>query len=74
MNCNFYNEASFFFSNDTATTKIYTLSLPDALPIWSKNIKGTEEMRPQDRLDRFVLEIFKRTDPPSDAEIGRAHV
>src|SRR3989441_2376415 len=24
----------FFFFNDTATTEIYTLSLPDALPIW----------------------------------------
>src|ERR1035437_10408106 len=24
----------FFFFNDTATTKIYTLSLHDALPIW----------------------------------------
>src|SRR5258708_37002930 len=23
-----------FFFNDTATTEIYTLSLPDALPIW----------------------------------------
>src|SRR5436309_11014046 len=26
----------FFFFNDTATTEIYTLSLHDALPIWSK--------------------------------------
>src|SRR5438270_12367798 len=26
---------SFFFFNDTATTEIYTLSLHDALPIWS---------------------------------------
>src|SRR2546422_2217038 len=25
----------FFFFNDTATTEIYTLSLHDALPIWS---------------------------------------
>src|SRR5437588_11805828 len=25
-----------FFSNDTATTEIYTLSLHDALPIWRK--------------------------------------
>src|SRR2546430_11894741 len=28
------NSRSFFF-NDTATTEIYTLSLHDALPIWS---------------------------------------
>src|SRR2546425_13367948 len=27
--------AFFFFFNDTATTEIYTLSLHDALPIWS---------------------------------------
>ena len=27
-----------FFFNDTATTEIYTLSLHDALPIFSKNI------------------------------------
>src|SRR2546429_1673633 len=27
--------ASVFFFNDTATTEIYTLSLHDALPIWS---------------------------------------
>src|SRR5258705_13684241 len=26
----------FFFFNDTATTEIYTLSLHDALPIWSR--------------------------------------
>src|SRR6266436_9444464 len=28
----------FFFFNDTATTEIYTLSLHDALPIWSIGI------------------------------------
>src|SRR2546430_7692926 len=27
----------FFFFNDTATTEIYTLSLHDALPIWSRS-------------------------------------
>src|SRR6266849_10062474 len=30
--CSFHN--LFFFFNDTATTEIYTLSLPDALPIY----------------------------------------
>src|SRR2546427_8244669 len=33
----------FFFFNDTATTEIYTLSLHDALPIWS--ITGTSAVR-----------------------------
>ena len=27
----------FFFFNDTATTEIYTLSLHDALPIWTED-------------------------------------
>src|SRR2546422_4142401 len=31
----FFYPLSFFFFNDTATTEIYTLSLHDALPIWS---------------------------------------
>src|SRR3712207_8174792 len=29
-----------FFFNDTATTEIYTLSLHDALPIWSRPVVG----------------------------------
>src|SRR2546425_12029828 len=31
---------SLFFFNDTATTEIYTLSLHDALPIWTPNPVG----------------------------------
>src|SRR2546428_4862761 len=31
----------FFFFNDTATTEIYTLSLHDALPIWSRMARAT---------------------------------
>src|SRR5260370_313807 len=30
-----------FFFNDTATTEIYTLSLHDALPIYSDTVSGT---------------------------------
>src|SRR3712207_9330839 len=30
-----YDLIFFFFFNDTATTEIYTLSLHDALPIWT---------------------------------------
>src|SRR2546427_2726728 len=30
----------FFFFNDTATTEIYTLSLHDALPIWSVRLNS----------------------------------
>src|SRR3712207_7474515 len=32
-----WGSCSFFFFNDTATTEIYTLSLHDALPIWTSN-------------------------------------
>src|SRR3712207_7161991 len=32
----------FFFFNDTATTEIYTLSLHDALPIWSPLVNGID--------------------------------
>src|SRR3712207_6964677 len=31
-----YSQLFFFFFNDTATTEIYTLSLHDALPIWTR--------------------------------------
>src|SRR5947199_2853529 len=46
---------SFFFFNETATTEIYTLSLHDALPIYSTN--GT-----------FVNEIRIRSQQLSDAD------
>src|SRR5258708_8735772 len=36
----------FFFFNDTATTEIYTLSLHDALPIFSRQI-GAMQLRAQ---------------------------
>src|SRR2546430_8148192 len=34
----------FFFFNDTATTEIYTLSLHDALPIYSGSTKSTSTL------------------------------
>src|SRR2546426_12296307 len=36
----------FFFFNDTATTEIYTLSLHDALPIWSPAWSDRASSRP----------------------------
>src|SRR2546425_12555475 len=35
----------FFFFNDTATTEIYTLSLHDALPIYSPRLSLTQSRR-----------------------------
>src|SRR3712207_7918930 len=34
-----------FFFNDTATTEIYTLSLPDALPIWPEEVTEDHRLR-----------------------------
>src|SRR5260370_14462972 len=36
----------FFFFNDTATTEIYTLSLHDALPIWSMKMPHCWKRKP----------------------------
>src|SRR6202790_5857384 len=44
----------FFFFNDTATTEIYTLSLPDALPI-SKVKPQLNQPGPKLALDILVL-------------------
>src|SRR3712207_7829618 len=46
---------SFFFFNDTATAKIYTLSLHDALPIWRGRVRhagrqATEHARREQHL------------------------
>src|SRR5207248_9939447 len=37
-----------FFSHDPATTKLYTLSLHDALPIWIRQCRGPDAVL-QDR-------------------------
>ena len=57
----------FFFFNDTATTEIYTLSLHDALPIFSfsgivtfKNAKQIKEVAQRVPLERILIE----TDAP----------
>src|SRR5439155_27165670 len=45
-----YLFSHYFFFNDTATTALYTLSLHDALPIWSR--RRTRECRCPRRLER----------------------
>src|SRR2546426_9001464 len=72
----------FFFFNDTATTEIYTLSLHDALPIWS-NDKETPMPAIQkppialslDELIAVDTWLFARegTDPPTPEEIENAY-
>src|SRR5690242_21220127 len=55
----------FFFFNDTATTEIYTLSLHDALPIYSRPARLTE--RAPDGYRRFHARHR-----PGDPARGRA--
>src|SRR3712207_7222493 len=42
----------FFFFNDTATTEIYTLSLHDALPIWTRRRVVDRDHAPGGRCPR----------------------
>src|SRR2546430_12358687 len=47
----------FFFFNDTATTEIYTLSLHDALPIWSRrDPAANRSTRRRDASERMRLQ------------------
>src|SRR3712207_7956755 len=57
----------FFFFNDTATTEIYTLSLHDALPIFTLYLacmvwKDLGNYEKQKNLDEKALEIFEHSD------------
>src|SRR6266568_5716884 len=53
---------SFFFFNDTATTEIYTLSLHDALPIWSGG-SGSSDSPPRLLLRGLPLRRRRRPRP-----------
>src|SRR6267378_8218822 len=58
----------FFFFNDTATTEIYTLSLHDALPIWSRSFTG----RPASRTARsFFLTLPRSEEHTSELQSRR---
>src|SRR5438309_4085371 len=50
----------FFFFNDTATTEIYTLSLHDALPIWSQRERHGRVRQQQGRVLRAVRRHLRR--------------
>src|SRR3712207_7101158 len=61
----------FFFFNDTATTEIYTLSLHDALPIWSTPPTGTPHSF-RARTSRCTKAVRRRTSTStSPGRIGR---
>src|SRR3712207_9395983 len=65
----YFREEFFFFFNDTATTEIYTLSLHDALPIWSHRArqppaKGRRSRRREGR-------VARRDDDRHEADVRR---
>src|SRR6266536_6472198 len=56
----------FFFFNDTATTEIYTLSLHDALPIWTRWTpcwpRAAPSRRTASRSEEHTSELQSRVD------------
>src|SRR3712207_9163516 len=55
-----------FFFNDTATTEIYTLSLHDALPIWTTQRgpgPGHRASRPRRDMGRYIARRLLLTIP-----------
>src|SRR5258706_14520987 len=74
----------FFFFNDTATTEIYTLSLHDALPIYTVCVPPEKlSVVPEVMLNcpacvplaaRLMVPLITLTCPPLLLLIGKAHV
>ena len=63
-----------FFFNDTATTEIYTLSLHDALPIFSKARALLQREMGSIKSRALLQREIGILKSEGDAEIGRAHV
>ena len=71
--CFFFFFCIFFF-NDTATTEIYTLSLHDALPIYTDgDFVGSESRRSLGGPEEVVVD-HEILDLTEGLQIGRAHV
>src|SRR5581483_5883267 len=54
----------FFFFNDTATTEIYTLSLHDALPIWTQPLASYKGEFVQFKDAEVYPKPFQKPHPP----------
>src|SRR5258707_11204882 len=61
---------TFFFFNDTATTEIYTLSLHDALPIYSPGRDGVQHADQPAQLRGISLARY-RSEPREDRKSTR---
>src|SRR5256885_14722836 len=56
-------ELLYFFFNDTATTEIYTLSLHDALPIWSVDARTLKRKRYRANASRLPRRAASSSEP-----------
>ena len=65
-----------FFFNDTATPAIYTLSLHDALPSFTREREREREREERERREREERERGEKRDEREEreGERGRAHV
>ena len=61
----------FFFFNDTATTEIYTLSLHDALPIFTWADSGLKELK---KIPFFVRGKVKRNTEKFARDLGLSEI
>src|SRR2546430_12246264 len=59
----------FFFFNDTATTEIYTLSLHDALPIWTFDVESDV---PWDEMGTWQRRSLNTTGPLTERAATRS--
>src|SRR3712207_8896404 len=62
----------FFFFNDTATTEIYTLSLHDALPIFSSRTNFSITIRSSGRTSRRPRSVSKIRTMASRSFVARS--
>src|SRR5437660_11377804 len=65
---------SFFFFNDTATTEIYTLSLHDALPIFSSTSGSCAVCEPCGRLTQTGKSTCARSEEHTSELQSRGHL
>src|SRR5436853_4975971 len=59
----------FFFFNDTATTEIYTLSLHDALPIWSGAVSTSVPSRSKTTMGGFMPSDYAKRSEEHTSEL-----
>src|SRR6266480_2325483 len=64
----------FFFFNDTATTEIYTLSLHDALPIFSRSLREPRLSARRAEAARAPLARWQRVEDRKSTRLNSSHM